>query len=134
MRQETKTVFIADDGKEFENSEEAAAHDILVAKRVLNRTFWKVIYVSDMMFPDDLNEEWFEIILEDKSLAKEFFEDYCHERHGYKIAFKNGVEPIVVWAITKLDPKDFASVEELSDMCRKLELGQEKESRLKLVE
>ena len=109
MKREIKTIFIAEDGKQFDVENDCLQYEEELKKKKVNTTYWKVYSKPDttegrghyqLEMLEVYNPEAF-------PKTKIWVEDYCYRKYGRPIAFIMGVSPMLNWYIVEIDVNEF---------------------------
>lgn len=105
MREETKTVYYADDGKVFESKTACEVYEADLLKRAQQTSYWVVYYNSDLTegrgYCSLVYIEAY--IPAPYPFPQEWVEDWCYRTFGRKLAFVQGVSPMSAWTLSRID-------------------------------
>lgn len=100
-----KTIFLAEDGKEFLTEKDCLFYEEKVLKRLKNIKYFGIYHGAD--FTEGRGFFSYSLVAVDMEYCqKEWVEMYCQLRFGQKIDWMYGT-PAQVWEISSIEEKDY---------------------------
>lgn len=107
MKEVTRKIYEAEDGKVFEDAAACQRYEAEIKEREKRTSYWRVTHKPDLTegrgyygctFLEVYGPEW---------AQQELVEDYCYRTHGRPVAFVQGVSPMRNWSVAKLTREQF---------------------------
>lgn len=105
MRTETKQIFIAEDGAEFSNEQEAAKYELDLQEEKRISSYWRVDWAADCTETGNCTQRTYLKVKHSGFCLQKLVEDYCFRTFGRPIAFVQGVAVTVNWWCQPIDEK-----------------------------
>lgn len=107
MKKETRAVFIADDGKIFDDEKDCQKYEEAIKKREKKTSYWIVTHNPDLTEGRGYYGITFLEVYGPEHGAELWVRDFCFRKFGRPIAFVQGVSAIANWSLSKADREKF---------------------------
>ena len=109
MREETKSVYIAEDGKIFDNPVDCEKYELELKKEEKTTSYWRVIHGPDLTEGRGYSKMTLVKVcgVEYESYRQVLITDWCFRTMGRMAAFIQGVAPMANWTVSKIDKEQY---------------------------
>lgn len=101
-----KTMFIADDGKEFDTREACEAYEAEQKRIEAETTYWYVLCGADCTEGRGFTSA-VKYKVPFKFLAEQYMNDFLYRTIGNQVDFIQGVAPTPAWMLTQIDKAEY---------------------------
>lgn len=114
MKQETRSVYVAEDGKVFDSETECSAHEEVLTKeklRLKKIKFYSISHSPDLTEGRGLFGCTY-LAIEDDYYHNHYMLDYCKKNFGDSVQFVQGACPIPGWEFREITLEQFSKWQE----------------------